>query len=53
MIYKGYTIDPDMTGYAPKHSKYHFYIDTEKFDGYGESIEDCKQQIDELINEKL
>jgi hypothetical protein len=47
-VYKGYNIEPDLTGYAPKHSTYHFYIDSEKVDGYGESIEDCKKQIDEL-----
>lgn len=46
--YKGYNIEPDLTGFAPKDSTYHFYIDSEKVDGYGESIEDCKKQIDEL-----
>lgn len=46
--YKGYKIEPDLTGFAPKDSTYHFYIDSEKVDGYGESIEDCKKQIDEL-----
>ena len=50
MKYKEYNIEPDLTGYAPKDSTYHFYIDSEKVDGYGESIEDCKNQIDELIN---
>jgi len=48
MNYKGYNIDADLTGYTPKHSAYHFYIDSEEIDGYGESIEDCKKQIDEL-----
>ena len=53
MEYNGYFIYPDKTGYAPKDSTYHFYIDSEKVDGHGESIEDCKKQIDELTNVKM
>jgi hypothetical protein len=48
--YKGYTFEEDITGYAPKHLRFHFFaIDDECAKGAGESIEDCKQQIDELI----
>ena len=47
--YKGYTFEEDKTGYAPKHLRFHFFaIDDEYAKGAGESIEDCKQQIDEL-----
>lgn len=48
--YKGYTFEEDKTGYAPKHLRFHFFaIDDEYVKGAGESIEDCKRQIDELI----
>ena len=47
--YKGYTFEEDKTGYAPKHLRFYFFaIDDEYAKGAGESIEDCKQQIDEL-----
>jgi len=47
--YKGYRIQEDNTGYAPKHLRFSFYIDDgETIAGSGESIEDCKQQINEL-----
>ena len=50
--YKGYTFEEDKTGYAPKHLRFHFFaIDDEYAKGAGESIEDCKQQIDELCQE--
>jgi hypothetical protein len=45
--YKGYKFDEDNTGYAPKHLRFSFYTDDgENISGSGESIEDCKQQID-------
>lgn len=45
--YKGYKIDIDNTGYAPKNMQFHFWIeDGETVLGYGESIADCKKQID-------
>ena len=48
-FYKDYLIEPDKTGYAPKDSKYFFFKECdEKATGFGESIEDCKKQIDEL-----
>lgn len=53
MEYKGYTIGQDLTGYAPQNSIYHFYIDSENVDGFGESVEDCKNQIDELLENEL
>ena len=47
--YKGYCFDEDKTGYAPKHLRFSFFLDDgEKHCGSGESIEDCKQQIDEI-----
>lgn len=50
-FYKEYFIDADKTGYAPKDSRYFFYKECdEKASGFGESIEDCKKQIDELLN---
>lgn len=48
-FYKDYFIEIDKTGYAPKDSTYFFFKECdEKATGFGESIEDCKQQIDEL-----
>ena len=47
--YKGYTFEEDKTGYAPKEMRFSFFLDDgEKYCGSGKSIEDCKQQIDEL-----
>jgi len=47
--YRGYIISQDITGYAPKDSQFAFFLDDgELYCGSGESIEDCKQQIDEL-----
>jgi len=51
MKYKGYTISEDMTGFAPKHSRFSFFLeDGEKLIGNGYSIADCKNQIDGIIN---
>lgn len=48
-FYKDYFIEIDKTGYAPKDSTYFFFKECdEKATGFGESIEDCKRQIDEL-----
>jgi len=54
MVYKGYLIEPDKSGYAPKDSQYFiFELDAEVSCGFGESIEDCKDKIDEMLkNEK-
>ncbi len=47
--YKGYSIEEDKTGYAPKHLRFHFFAEDDEYaKGAGESIEDCKKQIDEL-----
>lgn len=46
--YKGYVIYPNNTGWV----NFDFHIDgSEKITGHGKSIEDCKEQIDELLNE--
>ena len=51
MNYKGYKIEIDRTGYAPKHLKYYFYKECDEIvSGFGESIEDCKNQINETIS---
>ena len=48
-VYKNYLIAIDMTGYASKQDLYSFFLDDgELYCGSGESIEDCKKQIDEL-----
>lgn len=48
-FYKDYFIEIDKTGYAPKDYTYFFFKECdEKASGFGESIEDCKIQIDEL-----
>jgi len=53
MKYKNYTIEQDNTGYAPKHLRFHFFAEDDEYaKGAGESVEDCKKQIDELIAEK-
>lgn len=44
--YKGYLIDLNYTGYV----NYDFWQpEAETFTGHGETVEDCKAQIDELI----
>lgn len=49
VFYKDYFIEIDKTGYAPKDYQYFFFKECdEKATGFGESIEDCKIQIDEL-----
>lgn len=49
--YRGYVIEEDNTGYAPKHLRFHFFeLGDEIAKGCGESIEDCKRQIDEIID---
>lgn len=53
MKYKGYQIIEESTGWAPKWSKYNFFLeDEEESAGSGESIEDCKKQIDFIISEQ-
>ena len=48
-FYKDYFIEIDKTGYAPEDSQYFFFKECdEKATGFGESIEDCEKQIDEL-----
>ena len=52
--YKGYTFEVDKTGYAPKHLRVHFFSEDDEYaKGAGESIEDCKKQIDEIIIEQI
>ncbi len=52
--YNGYLISQDMTGYAPKESLFAFFLDDgERYMGSGESIDDCKKQIDFIISEQL
>jgi hypothetical protein len=48
MEYKGYLIEIDNTGFAPKNMLYSFYLGGEEYIGSGESVEDCKRQIDEI-----
>jgi len=53
MKYKGHLIEQDKTGYAPKDSKFFiFEIDGEKSVGFGATIEECKEVINELILDK-
>jgi hypothetical protein len=53
-IYKGFWFEFDKSGFAPKNSKVHFFSEDEDFAiGSGESIEDCKKQIDEKILEQI
>ena len=54
MEYKGYLIEEDKSGYAPKHMRFSFYSnDGEKYCGSAESIEGCKADINELISNGL
>lgn len=49
-MYKGYRIEPNNTGYV----NFDFYKpDDELISGNGKDIEDCKNQIDELVNLKI
>jgi hypothetical protein len=51
MYYKGYSIERDRTGFAPIDSTYSFrLLEDDLVIGWGETIEDCKKQIDELLN---
>ena len=51
MKYKGYLIEQDMTGYAPKNMQYSYFLDEETYSGSGETLEDCKKQIYELLED--
>jgi hypothetical protein len=52
MKYRGYEINQDNTGFAPKHSQFYYTEeDEEEIIGYGESVDECKKEIDELIEE--
>jgi hypothetical protein len=54
MKYNGYTIEEDKTGYAPKHLRFHFFAEDDEYaKGAGESLEDCKNQIDKIILEQI
>lgn len=49
MEYKGYAIEEDTSGYAPKESRFMFrLVECEMFTGYGSSVEDCINQIDSI-----
>lgn len=46
MEYRGYKIEPNLTGYV----NFDFYEnEAETITGNGKTIEDCKEQIDELL----
>ena len=46
--YKGYKISPENTGWV----NFVFYIlGDELVSGYGKTITECKEQIDELVND--
>ncbi len=47
MIYRNYEIERDGTGYAPKELEFSFFLNDE-YIGSGSSIEDCKEQINDL-----
>jgi hypothetical protein len=47
MIYRNYNIERDGTGYAPKELEFSFFLNDE-YIGSGSSIEDCKEQINDL-----
>ena len=47
--YKGYLIEPNLTGYV----NFDFYEpEAETIEGNGINIEDCKKQIDELLKKQ-
>ena len=52
MNYKNYTIEPDNTGYAPKNMMFLIFKE-EEYIGSGETVEECKKLIDEIILENL
>jgi hypothetical protein len=52
MKYRGYEINQDSSGFAPKHSQFYYTEeDEEEIIGYAESVDECKKEIDELIKE--
>ncbi len=52
MKYKGYEINQDNTGFAPKKMQFYFTEEgEEQIIGYAESVDECKKEIDELIEE--
>ncbi len=52
MKYRGYLIEQDLTGYAPKSMEYSYFSgDGETYCGSGETLEDCKRQINELLED--
>jgi modification methylase len=50
MEYNGYLIEINKTGHGTKHDLYNFFLDGEIYSGSGESIDDCKTQINEILN---
>jgi len=53
MYYKGYSIERDKSGWAPKSLVYGFTIfEDDLMIGWGETIEECKRQIDKLTIKK-
>ena len=50
MDYRGFKIDYDISGYAPKNMVYFFYEEgADMVAGFGKNSDDCKKQIDEII----
>ena len=53
MIYKGYTIERDATGCAPKDYQFSIFTDDgEKYIDSAATIEECENLIDELLKLK-
>lgn len=54
MDYRGYTIEPEPTGYGQRAGcNYYFALPDNEgiIAGWGESVEDCKQQINQLLED--
>ena len=52
MKYIGYEINQDSSGFAPKELIFYYTEeDEEEIIGYAESVDECKKEIDELIEE--
>ena len=51
MNYKGYPIEQDITGWAPKSMRFEIFFDEEYIDS-AESVEEAKKLIDLIIEEE-
>ena len=52
IVYRGFKIEEDKTGFAPDWAKFRFWHEDGDPVQFGSSIEDCKKKIDWWVDEK-